>query len=243
MNYGLILAGGTGQRMRTSGMPKQFLMVYGKPIIIYTIEKFDTCLDIDEIVVACNPQYIEYMNDLVKKYPLIKKVSIISGGKDRQRSIQNGVDFIYQNGGKDEDVVVIHDGVRPLIESDVISENVRVTNQKGCAITVKPVIESVVICNTKDCTFDDFKKRDDTYSLTSPQSFRLSILVKAYKDVEGVDAPIPLLDAALAYTYMGNKIPLIKEYNHNIKITTPEDYYILKALVELQENKNVFGLN
>ena len=68
-------------------------------------------------------------------------------------------------------------------------------------------------------------------------------MVKAYEDVEGVDAPIPLLDAALAYTFLGNKIPIVKEYNHNIKITTPEDYYILKALVELQENKNIFGIN
>lgn len=243
MNYGLILAGGTGQRMRTSGMPKQFLMVYGKPIIIYTIEKFDTCQDIDEIVVACNPQYIDYFNELIRKYPLTKKVSIISGGKDRQGSVQNGVDFIFNNGGKEDDVVVIHDGVRPLIERDVISENVRVAAKEGCAMTVKPVIESVVVCDGNVSSFDDFKKRDDTYSLTSPQSFKLSVLVKAYKDVEGVDAPIPLLDAALAYTYMGNKIPLVKEYNHNIKITTPEDYYILKALVELQENKNVFGLN
>ena len=243
MNYGLILAGGTGQRMRSSGMPKQFLMVYGKPIIIYTIEKFSLCQDIDEIVVACNPLYIDYFNELLAKYPLNKKVSIISGGSDRQGSVQNGVDFIYNNGGKDEDVVVIHDGVRPLIELDVISENVRIAKNEGCAMTVKPVIESVVVCYGREANFDDFKKRDDTYSLTSPQSFQLSVLVKAYKDVEGVEAPIPLLDAALAYTYMGNKIPLVKEYNHNIKITTPEDYYILKALLELQENKNVFGLN
>lgn len=243
MNYGLILAGGTGQRMRTSGMPKQFLMVYGKPIIIYTIEKFVTCPEIDEIVVACNPQYIDYFNELVTKYPLSKKISIISGGKDRQGSVQNGVDFIYNNGGSDDDVIVIHDGVRPLIECDVIGENVRVAEKEGCAMTVKPVIESVVICDGDKARFEDFKRRDDTYSLTSPQSFKLSVLVKAYKEVEVVDAPIPLLDAALAYTYMGHEISLIKEYNHNIKITTPEDYYILKALVELQENKNVFGLN
>lgn len=243
MNYALILAGGTGQRMRTSGMPKQFLSVYGKPIIVYTIEKFDTCCDIDEIVVACNPQYIEYCNEFLQKYHFLKKISIISGGKDRQCSIQNGIDFIFNNGGKDDDVVVIHDGVRPLIERDVISENVRVARKMGCAMTAKPVIESVVVCNGNEACFDDFKKRDDTYSLTSPQSFQLSVLVNAYKEAENANASIPLLDAALAYTCMGNTISLVKEYNHNIKITTPEDYYILKALVELQENKNVFGLN
>lgn len=243
MNYALILAGGTGQRMRTSGMPKQFLMVYGKPILIYTIEKFVNCPEVDEVVVACNPMYIDHLNELLLRHPFPKKVNVIAGGKDRQGSIQNGLDHIYGNGGNGDDIIVIHDGVRPLVEIDIISENIRVAQKEGCAMTVKPVVESVVISNGGMVAFDDFKKRDDTYSLTSPQTFRLATLVDIYEKVQHVDAPIPLLDAALAYTYMGNKIPLVMEYNHNIKITTPEDYYILKALVELQENKNVFGLN
>lgn len=243
MNYALILAGGTGQRMRTSGMPKQFLMVYGKPILIYTIEKFVNCPEVDEVVVACNPMYIDYLKELLLRHPFPKKVNVIAGGKDRQGSIQNGIDHIYGNGGNGDDIIVIHDGVRPLVEIDIISENIRVAQKEGCAMTVKPVVESVVISNGGMAAFDDFKKRDDTYSLTSPQTFRLSTLVDIYEKVQHVDAPIPLLDAALAYTYMGNKIPLVMEYNHNIKITTPEDYYVLKALVELQENKNVFGLN
>lgn len=109
-------------------------------------------------------------------------------------------------------------------------------------MTVKPVIESVIITDENSSSFKDFKKRDSTYSLTSPQTFKLSILEKVYKEVQGVITPIPLLDAALAYAYLGNKIPIVKEYNHNIKITTAEDYYFFKALLELQENKNVFGL-
>lgn len=243
MNFGLILAGGTGQRMRTSGLPKQFLQVYGKPIIIYTIEKFVSCDEIDSIVVVCNPLYLDYMSELISKYPQRKNIGIISGGKNRQGSVQNGIDYILSNGANEEDIVVIHDGVRPLVENNTIRENIRVAKADGCVMTVKPVIESVIITDQSQASFENFKKRDDTYSLTSPQTFKLKVLVKAYKDVEGVDSPIPLLDAALAYTYMGNKISIVKEYNHNIKITTPEDYYILKALLELQENKNIFGLN
>lgn len=242
MNTGLILAGGTGQRMRTSGMPKQFLNVYGKPIIIYTLEKFDMCGDVDRIVVACNSQYLDYMKSLIDKYPFKKEITVIPGGKDRQGSIKNGLNFILANGGADNDIVIIHDGVRPLIDQAIISENVKTASKFGCAMTVKPVIESVVITNQDSVVFSDFEKRDDTYSLTAPQTFRLSLLVGAYKQLEDTDAPIPLLDAALAYTYLGNRIPLVKEYNHNIKITTPEDFYILKAILELQENKNVFGL-
>ena len=234
MNFGIILAGGTDQRMRTSGLPKQFLQVYGKPIIIYTIEKFVSCDEIDSIVVVCNPLYLDYMSELISKYPQRKNIGIISGGKNRQGSVQNGIDYILSEGANEDDIVVIHDGVRPLVENNTIRENIRVAKADGCVMTVKPVIESVIITDQAQASFENFKKRDDTYSLTSPQTFKLKVLVKAYKDVEGVDSPIPLLDAALAYTYMGNKIPIVKEYNHNIKITTPEDYYILKALLELQ---------
>ena len=109
-------------------------------------------------------------------------------------------------------------------------------------MTVRPVIESVVVTD-KDCAaFQDFKKRDDTYSLTSPQTFRLDLLKMTYQGIEGVEQPIPLLDAVLGYTYLGNNVHLVKENNQNIKITTPEDFYILKAMLELEENRCVFGL-
>ena len=158
MNTALILAGGTGQRMRTSGMPKQFLHVYGKPIIIYTLEKFDTCKDVDSIVVACNPQYLDYMKDLVTKYPLTKEIVVISGGKERQSSVRNGIDYVYANGGSGEDIIIIHDGVRPLIDPTIISENVRIARKYGCAMTVKPVVESVVITDKDSVEFNDFEK-------------------------------------------------------------------------------------
>lgn len=242
-NYALILAGGVGQRMRSSGLPKQFLKVYGKPIIIYTIEKFARCPEVDNIVVACNPLYTDHLKELLMNFPFDKEIAIISGGKDRQGSIQNGINHILSNGGDGGDIIIVHDGVRPLIDEEIISENIRVALKEGCAMTVRPVVESVVISDNDIANFEDFKKRDNTYSLTSPQTFKLSILVDAYEKTKDANAPIPLLDAALAYTYLGHQIPLVKEYNQNIKITTPEDYYILKALLELQENKNVFGLN
>lgn len=242
-NYALILAGGVGQRMRSSGLPKQFLKVYGKPIIIYTIEKFVRCPEVDNIVVACNPLYIDYLKELLMNFPFDKEIAIISGGKDRQGSIQNGINHILANGGDGDDAIIVHDGVRPLIDEEIISENIRVAQKEGCAMTVRPVVESVVISDNGIANFEDFKKRDNTYSLTSPQTFKLSILVDAYEKTRDANAPIPLLDAALVYTYLGHQIPLVKEYNQNIKITTPEDYYVLKALLELQENKNVFGIN
>ncbi len=243
MNYGLILAGGVGQRMRRTGMPKQFLEVFGKPIIIYTLQKFDYCEDIDAVVIVCHSSYKDYMESLLQRYGIQKVKAIVSGGKDRQESVLNGLKYIQAGGASDEDVIVIHDGVRPLIQESILSENVRVASKYGNAMTVRPVIESVVITDKDEVGFDDFKKRDDTYSLTAPQSFQLGVLTRAYKEIEGMETPMPLLDSALVYTYLGNKIHIIKENNNNIKVTTPEDYYILKAMLELEENRYVFGIN
>ncbi len=242
MNYAMILAGGVGQRMRSSGRPKQFLEIFRKPIIIYTLEKFEYCQGIDRIVIACNLGWMDYLNELIKKYGIKKVTGVVNGGKDRQSSIKNCLSFITHSGGQEEDILVIHDGVRPLIEEHIISENIRIAQKYGSAMTVKPVIESVVVTDHEEASFSDFKKRDDTYSLTAPQTFRLGILKKIFQECNRTDAPIPLLDAALAYTYLGNRIPIIKDNGPNIKITTPEDYYILKAILELEESRYVFGL-
>jgi 2-C-methyl-D-erythritol 4-phosphate cytidylyltransferase len=243
MNYGLILAGGVGQRMRKTGMPKQFLEVFGKPIIIYTLQKFEYCEDIDAVVIACHSSWKDYMESMLQRYGIKKVKAVISGGKDRQDSVLKGLKFIQANGASDEDIIVIHDGVRPLIQENILSENIRVAKKYGNAMTVRPVIESVVITDQDEVSFEDFKKRADTYSLTAPQSFKLGVLTQAYRDIEGKETPIPLLDSALVFTYLGKKVHIIKENNNNIKVTTPEDYYILKAMLELEENRYVFGIN
>ena len=243
MNYGLILAGGVGQRMRRTGMPKQFLEVFGKPIIIYTLQKFEYCEDIDAVVIACHSSWKDYMESMLQRYGIKKVKAVISGGKDRQDSVLKGLKFIQANGASDEDIIVINDGVRPLIHENILSENIRVAKKYGNAMTVRPVIESVVITDQDEVSFEDFKKRADTYSLTAPQSFKLGVLTQAYRDIEGKETPIPLLDSALVFTYLGKKVHIIKENNNNIKVTTPEDYYILKAMLELEENRYVFGIN
>ncbi len=229
--------------MRRTGMPKQFLEVFGKPIIVYTLQKFENCEDVDEIIVVCHSSWKEYMESLVKRYGIKRVKAIISGGKDRQDSVLNGLNYLKSKGASDTDVIIIHDGVRPLIQESIISENIRIAQKYGSAMTVRPVVESVVITKTDEVSFDSFQKRDDTYSLTAPQSFQLKVLVKAYDDVKGKETPMPLLDSALVYTYLGNNIHIIKENNSNIKVTTPEDYYILKAMLELEENRYVFGIN
>lgn len=243
MNTAIILAAGVGQRMRSGGLPKQFVSLMGKPIIIYTLEKFEQCGEIDQVIIVCHGSYVEHMNSLVELYNLKKVKRIVVGGSDRQNSLQRGLDAVLSMENQEDDIVVIHDGVRPLVKIQTIQENIRIAKQYGCAMTVHPVTESVVVAEQEDITYANFKKRSDTYSLTSPQSFQLGKLREVFLNEEALrEDNMPLLDAAMVYAKAGESVHLVKEQGANIKITTPEDYYILKAMLELEENKYIFGL-
>ena len=243
MNTAIILAAGVGQRMRSAGLPKQFVSLMGKPIIIYTLEKFEQCREIDQVIIVCHGSYVEHMNSLVELYNLKKVKRIVVGGSDRQNSLQRGLDAVLSVENEADDIIVIHDGVRPLVKIQTIQENIRIAKQYGCAMTVHPVTESVVVAEQEDITYANFKKRSDTYSLTSPQSFQLGKLREVFLNEEVLkEGDMPLLDAAMVYAKAGERVHLVKEQGANIKITTPEDYYILKAMLELEENKYIFGL-
>ena len=242
MNYAVILAAGVGQRMRSGGMPKQFIRLMGKPIVVYTLEKFENHPDIDRIVVICHGGYIELMQDLIRLYQIRKADQVVVGGNARQSSLMIGLETVTALGAKDEDIVIIHDGVRPLVSENTIRENIRVAKTEGCAVTVHPVTETVVITDKKSADIDAFKKRSDTYSLTSPQTFQLGAIREAFRKNIAEHTELPLLDAAMVYAKAGGCVSLVKEQNNNIKITTPEDYYYLKAMIELEENRSVFGL-
>ncbi len=243
VNYAIVLAAGVGQRMRNGGLPKQFLKLMGKPIIIYTLEKFEAIREIDQVIVVCHGSYIDYMRELLRLYQIKKANDIVVGGSDRQRSLRRGLNIIVENGGKPQDIVAIHDGVRPLVDLATIQENIRVAKQYGCAITVHPVTETVVVTQAEEANMADFKKRSDTYSMTAPQTFQLGKIIEAYEKVDqSGEGEMPLLDAAMVYAQAGGEVHLVKQQGANIKITTPEDYYFLKAMLELEENKFVFGL-
>ena len=229
MNIAVILAAGVGQRMRNSGLPKQFLKLMGKPVVIYTLEKFEECDEIDQVIIVCHGSYVEHMQGLLRLYQIKKAVKVVVGGSDRQSSLQRGLDAILEIGGKTEDIIVIHDGVRPLVDLATIHENIRVARQYGCAVTVHPVKETVVITESDETEIDGFKKRADTYSMTAPQTFQLGKIVEAYQQVRQLERPdMPLLDAAMVYAQAGGKVHLVKEQGTNIKITTPEDVFFLK---------------
>ena len=227
MNYAIILAAGVGQRMRNGGMPKQFLKLMGKPIVVYTLEKFEQCEDVDKIVIVCHGGYTDYMKKIIDLYQITKVEKIIVGGKDRQESLCQGLEVVKEIGGRDDDIVIIHDGVRPLVDITTIQENIRVAKMYGCAITAHPVTETVVITDKDSAKIDDLKKRSDTYSMTAPQSFQIDKILYAYEKLKDIDCgDVPLLDAAMGYAKTVGDIQIVKEQGLNIKITTPEDMEI-----------------
>ena len=129
-----------------------------------------------------------------------KANDIVVGGSDRQRSLRRGLNIIVENGGKPQDIVAIHDGVRPLVDLTTIQENIRVAKQYGCAITVHPVTETVVVTQAEEANMADFKRRSDTYSMTAPQTFQLGKIIEAYEKVDqSGEGEMPLLDAAMVY--------------------------------------------
>ena len=116
MNIAIVLAAGVGQRMRSGGLPKQFLKLMGKPIVIYTLEKFEQSEEIDKVIVVCHGSYTEYMQNLLGLYQITKVDKVIVGGSNRQSSLKRGLEAIAGDGGKPDDIVMIHDGVRPLVD-------------------------------------------------------------------------------------------------------------------------------
>jgi len=240
MNFALILTGGVGQRLRTSGLPKQFIELYGKPIVAYTLDKFELCEDIDHIVIVCHSSWVTKMEDIIKKYNYAKVISIVAGGKERHDSVEIGLQEINKK-TNENDIVLIHDGVRPLVKESTIVENIRITKKYGNAMTVRPVIESVVVTKNDTADMADFKNRDDTFTLTSPQTFRVSELILAYAELKKITSE-PILDSSLVYARLGKKIHIVKEQELNLKITTPEDFYYFRSILELEEKKSIFGL-
>lgn len=240
MNIAVIFAGGTGQRMNTKSLPKQFLELHGKPIIIYTLEHFENHPDIDGIVVACIEDMIPYLEKLLIKFSITKVKKIVAGGKDGQNSIYNALSAVAEIYSEDS-IVLIHDGVRPLINEDVISGNIRCVRQYGNAITVTHAVETVTLCSEKsDNCVTDILDRSRCMMVRAPQSFVLKDILDAHNKArsENYSGAIDSAMLMCRYNYMLHTVECGAE---NIKITTPSDFYIFRAIIDARENSQIFG--
>lgn len=242
MNIAVIFAGGTGQRMNTASKPKQFLELHGKPILIYTLENFQNHPLIDGIVLVCLKGWVDYCNKLIEKYHINKVLKIVLGGENGQKSIFNGLQGIC-----DIDViesrrciVLIHDGVRPLINEQIITDCILTVQNKGNAITVSPATETILIKDNEG-NVGDILKRSNCAMAKAPQCFYFEDIYNCHLQAIK-DNKKDFIDSASMMKYYGYKLNSIEGPYENIKITTPSDFYIFRAIMDARENLQILGL-
>lgn len=236
-NVAVIFAGGAGKRMNTVSRPKQFLELQGKPIIVYTLELFDTHPEVDAIVVACIASWIPFLQKQIKKFEITKVVEIVPGGDTGQESIYNGLMAVKKNFA-DDTCVMIHDGVRPLITQQTITDNIRTVHEQGNCITCVPATETFVVC--KDNGTLEIPSRKDSLIARAPQSFILADICAAHERARE-EKRMDFIDSCTMMSYYGYRMHTILGPMENIKITTPTDFFIFRAMVEVHENQQIFG--
>ncbi|MBQ5852327.1 MAG: 2-C-methyl-D-erythritol 4-phosphate cytidylyltransferase [Lachnospiraceae bacterium] len=232
MIFAGILAGGIGSRMNIADMPKQFLPLMGKPIIIHTIEKFLICDKIDYVYVGVHKEWITHMNDIVEKYlsPFKDKVILTKGGQDRNDTIINIISEIESRHSIcDEDIILTHDGVRPFITRRIIEENIIAAKEHGACDTVIPATDTIVISEDGGI-ISHVPERKQMYQGQTPQSFKISLLKKTYNEITQDEKSI-LTDACKALVIKAVPVAIVLGDVSNIKITTMTDLKIAEYLV------------
>ena len=239
MNIAVIFAGGTGQRMNSKTKPKQFLELHGKPIIIYTLEHFEHHELIDGIVVVCVKDWIDYCQNLLDKFQIKKVSAIIAGGETGMLSRYFGVKKAAELYPSDT-ICLMHDGVRPMIDHDIISKNIESVEKNGTAVTVAPAIETVAIKDT-GTKVGEIIDRSKCQLAKAPQSFRLGELLKVHEDALSSGMK-DCIDTAYLMQISGYELYTVEGSPENIKITTPTDFYTFRALMDIRENSHIFGV-
>lgn len=240
MNIAVIFAGGVGSRMHSKDRPKQFLEMYNKPIIIHTLEHFENHPMIDAIAVVCIESWIPYLNDLLYKYRIEKVKKVVSGGKTGQLSIYNGLKAAKEIAADEKSIVLIHDGVRPLINEKLITDNIESVKKYGSAITTAKVKETILVVNEEDSSINYIPSRKDSRVAKAPQSFWLNDILNAHEKSLS-EGEMNCIDSCTMMQKYGFKMHLIDGPSQNIKITTPEDFYTMRAILEAKENEQIYG--
>ena len=233
MIFGAIVAGGVGNRMNLSGLPKQFLPLgeSKKPIIIHTLEKFLMCDKFDYIYLGVHKDWTQYAEELIEKYGLKnEKVVITPGGADRNSTIFNIISAIEKRGEvRDGDIIVTHDAVRPFLTLRMINENIEAAKNCGACDTVIPAVDTIV--ESKDGKLiTAVPNRKYLYQGQTPQSFDIKKLKKLYLDLSEEEKS-QMTDACGVFVARNEPVELVMGDTFNIKITTVSDYKIAEAIL------------
>lgn len=231
MNIALLTAGGIGSRMQQD-IPKQFMNIYDKPIIIYTMEAFQKHPDIDAIEVVCLEGWHDILRAYAKQFNITKLVGIVSGGKNGQESIKNGLMDLSKKYSPN-DIVLIHDGNRPLVSQEIISDNIAKCIQYGVAITAIPCVEAIL--QTEDgISSNKSIERSVLKRTQTPHAFRLEKILELHKMAEqkGIENSVA---SCTLMVELGEKVYFSAGSEKNLKITTPNDIDMFKALLKTEK--------
>ena len=229
MNTAIIVAAGSGTRFGAA-RPKQFLEIAGKPLLIYTLERFENCAAVDEIILVLAAEEIENFQKQTEKFALEKLSKIVAGGKTRAASVLKGLEAID---AETAEIVAVHDGARPLVAVEEISQTIEKARETGAACLVATVTDTIkkVVDEKVVGTID----RNDLRRALTPQAFRFEILKRAYAESKINET---VTDECFLVENLGIKIAAVEGSAKNIKITTKEDFVLAENLLKT-ENENV----
>ena len=227
--------------MHSKDLPKQFLRIYDKPIIIHTIEHFEKNPLIDAVVVVCVAEWIDYFKNLVDQFHLLKIKKIVPGGDSGQLSIYNGLVAAKEIAQDEESIVLIHDGVRPLINSELLTKNIECVKKHGNSITSGIVKETIVEIDDEG-GIKMVPDRAHSRVAKAPQCFKLHDILSAHNRAleEGRK---DFIDSCTLMQHYGFKLHMTDGPYENIKITTPDDFYTMRAILQVKEDAQIYGLD
>jgi 2-C-methyl-D-erythritol 4-phosphate cytidylyltransferase len=230
----IILAGGSGTRMG-GAMPKQFLSLKDKPVIVHTLENFQKNENVDEILVVCIKDWIEHLKEILDEFKIPKVKWIIEGGATGHDSARNGI-FFLKDKLEDGDQVIIHDAARPILPQQAINEMLRVSHEKGNASLAIPCYETVLF--TEDGGKSGLKEldRSSIMRVQTPQAYNYKLIRSVYEKAEAENKH-DFIYADLVCTHYGERIYFSKGFTNNIKITRKEDIPLCKALMKFSDEE------
>ncbi len=236
MIFAVILAGGTGSRMGSADMPKQFLEIKGKPILNHTVEKFLPNPAFEKIIILSPKAWIGHTKEIIRKYTgSSDRIAIIEGGKTRNETIMNAIAYIDREYTLDDDTVIVtHDSVRPFVTHRIIEENIKAAEKYGACDTVVPATDTIVEGDGQQIS--SIPDRSRMYQGQTPQSFKAKLLRDTYMSLSEDEKAI-LTDAAKILVIKGMDVKLVRGETYNIKITYPYDLRIARSLLEDEDIK------
>lgn len=230
MNIAIVIAGGSGHRMGQD-IPKQFINVYDKPVIIYTLESFQKHPQIDAIEVVCIDGWHDVLKAYAKQFGITKLKWVVNGGQTGQESIRNGV-YNLEGVLKDNDIVIIHDGIRPLVDESVLSDVILKCNRYGNAVTSMPYNEQIFVIDDEISTVK-YIPRETLRRVSTPQAYKFGKVDRAYH--EAFEKKIGIYGSSYTNTMMvelGERLYFAAGSDKNIKLTTKDDLEMFKAYLK-----------